>query len=325
MPLGADDLMRVLLAYDGSPGARQALDLLVDLDPPDGTETNIVAVLRPMPVLVGRPTSLDLAEAERHATEALESELEVAARGLAAPGRTVEWRVLRGGPAETIIDEANRLDADLIVMGSRGHGPFKSALLGSVSTEVVNASTRPVLVARGTSVRRVVLATDGTDASALALEVVASWPIFADADITVVSVSEPTMGWATLGPVATSAYLLELEADLADERRAVHADMARAGADHLREAGRTATDEVRVGNPAHEIVQAADATGADLIVTGSRRSSARFPGALGSVARSVLQNAPISVLIVRHPMTAAAERAALEAIIDAEGAPDPGT
>lgn len=307
--------MRILFAYDGSTGAQQARDLLAELDLPEGTAITAVSVLRPV--------TLDPTEAERHVLDALESELEGVSRGLAAPGRTVDRRVLRGRPADAILAEASRLDTELIVMGSRGQGPFTSALLGSVSSEVVDGSIRPVLVARGPSVRRLLLATDGTDTSALALEMVASWPMFASVEITVLSVSEPTWAWPPPDPATTLADLAEGEEAVADDRRAVHAELARAGGDMLRGAGRSATDEVRVGNPAHEIVQLAETIGADLIVTGSRRGSARLPGSIGSVARNVLHHATVSVLVVRHPMTAAAESAALEALSAAEGGSDP--
>jgi len=125
--------------------------------------------------------------------------------------------------------------------------------------------------------------------------------------------------------VARSAWLAELEAARADESRAIHDEMARAAASMLQEAGRSARDEVRVGNPAHEIVQAAQAEGADLIVTGSRRRSAALPGAIGSVARNVLHNAQTSVLVVREPTTVEARRAALEDLsaADAGSSPEP--
>jgi nucleotide-binding universal stress UspA family protein len=306
--------LRILLAYDGSTGAEQARDLLAHLDLPQGSAITVASVLRPRSALFELDSiPEDPAEAERHIIGDLESELEIAARGLVAEGRTVERRVLRGRPAEAILAEASLLDADLIVMGSRGHGPFKSILLGSVSTEVVNASSRPVLVARGTSARRVLLATDGTDTSALALDTVVSWPIFTDAEIKTVSVSEPASAWIGMDPAgAASAYWLEIEAELADERRAAHAEMARAASEKLREAGRSATSEVRVGNPAHQIVEAAKEMEADLIVTGSRHSSSGFPGVIGSVARNVLQHATASVLVVREPATPAAERSPVE-------------
>ena len=56
---------------------------------------------------------------------------------LTRPGLTVESAVLRGRPAAAIVDDASRMAADLMVVGSRGHGTIESMLLGSVSAEVM--------------------------------------------------------------------------------------------------------------------------------------------------------------------------------------------
>lgn len=56
--------------------------------------------------------------------------------------------VLMGSPAARIIERANALDAAMILMGTRGHGPIGSALLGSVAYRVVHESTIPVTVLR---------------------------------------------------------------------------------------------------------------------------------------------------------------------------------
>lgn len=307
--------MRVLLAYDGSPGAEQARDLVGNLNLPGGSVITVVSVLRPPSTLFELESvrQQDAAEAERRLAKEVASEQEGVARFLTAAGLTVEQRVLSGRPADAILAEADRLNVDFVVMGSRGHGPFKSALLGSVSTEVVNGSSRPVLVARGISVHRVLLATDGTHTSSLALDVVAAWPLFEKVEITAISVSEPVRSWVAMDRMdGESVHWLELETEMAEERRLAYAETAQAAAERLTDAGRPAAHEVRVGNPAHEIVQAADGQDADLIVTGSRSSSGAFPGAIGSVARNVLQHAQASVLVVRAPGTASAERAALE-------------
>ena len=51
-----------------------------------------------------------------------------------------------GHPVIKILDEANRLDVDLIVMGSHGKGALEHAFLGSVAEKVLKKSTRPVFV-----------------------------------------------------------------------------------------------------------------------------------------------------------------------------------
>ena len=52
----------------------------------------------------------------------------------------------QGDPVKTILKEAERLDAELIVVGSHGHGMVFDALMGSVSAGILRKSTIPVLV-----------------------------------------------------------------------------------------------------------------------------------------------------------------------------------
>jgi len=61
-----------------------------------------------------------------------------------AHGVEVEQRVVRGGPAAALLDAA--ADADLLVVGSRGHGGFAGLLLGSVSQQVCHHAACPVVV-----------------------------------------------------------------------------------------------------------------------------------------------------------------------------------
>jgi nucleotide-binding universal stress UspA family protein len=57
-----------------------------------------------------------------------------------------EQRVVTGLPAERLADLADDESAQLIVVGSRGRGPLRAALLGSVSTSVIGLARCPVLV-----------------------------------------------------------------------------------------------------------------------------------------------------------------------------------
>ena len=60
---------------------------------------------------------------------------------------------MRGDPVDEIVAFADAFDADLIVVGSRGHGALASALLGSVSRGILGETRRPVLVVRGAPAR----------------------------------------------------------------------------------------------------------------------------------------------------------------------------
>ena len=54
--------------------------------------------------------------------------------------------MVQGDPVKTILTEAERLDAELVVIGSHGHGMMFDALVGSISAGILRKSTIPVLV-----------------------------------------------------------------------------------------------------------------------------------------------------------------------------------
>ncbi len=64
-----------------------------------------------------------------------------------APGVEIRTVIVEGNPARALLDAAK--DADLLVVGSRGHGGFTEALLGSVSQHCVHHADCPVVVIRG--------------------------------------------------------------------------------------------------------------------------------------------------------------------------------
>ncbi len=65
----------------------------------------------------------------------------------AFPGLEIEGRLLEGTPGVRLIEEADK-EADIVVIGTRGHGSFTSLLLGSVSAYVLHHSKIPVLLIR---------------------------------------------------------------------------------------------------------------------------------------------------------------------------------
>jgi nucleotide-binding universal stress UspA family protein len=79
--------------------------------------------------------------------------LDEAASIAALKGIDSTTELLAGDPVDEIVAYADTIGADLIVIGSRGHGAIAGALLGSVSRGVMHETRRPVLVVRGTAAR----------------------------------------------------------------------------------------------------------------------------------------------------------------------------
>lgn len=282
--------MRVLLAYDGSPSSNVALALTESLTWPDGSLVRVVSVtkgdLAPVEDMAVPRATTDRQSDRSSATS------RAAARGLERPGLTVEHLQLGGDPASAILDQADAIRADLVVMGSRGLGPVRSMVTGSVASGVLDGAPCPVLVARTSRSRYVLLATDGSRASIGATDVIARWPIFDETEVKVLSV-------ATLAP-----QYRELPPTRAQRQGAAtsrHREIAVAAANTLKGAGRRAIPFVRTGDEASQIVHFAEARSVDLIVLGSRGHTGLKRTLLGSVARDVLASTPTSVLVVRSP------------------------
>jgi len=86
--------------------------------------------------------------AERNLEKAALADTEAVRQRLQDAGIGFCLHILMGDPAQRIIERAACLDAALILMGTRGHGPLSSVLLGSVAYKVVHESIRPVTLLR---------------------------------------------------------------------------------------------------------------------------------------------------------------------------------
>jgi len=132
----------VVVGVDGSPSSRRALRWA--LRQAEATGMKVVAVYA-WRAPTGYGTGVMVMPGVQWADEArasLESTVEAAAAKW--PHVTIEQRVLEGHPAEILLNQTE--DADLLVVGSRGHGGFVGALLGSVSNHCVHHATCPVVV-----------------------------------------------------------------------------------------------------------------------------------------------------------------------------------
>lgn len=141
----------IVIATDGSPSAREAVEFGLELAAEQGAKAVFVHVAPAVDVL---PTGgFGMSSARPHElTEGDRGSLEEAGSLAAERGIEATTEMLRGDPVDEIVAHADSIDADLIVVGSRGHGTIASALLGSVSRGVLHEARRPVLVVRGAAV-----------------------------------------------------------------------------------------------------------------------------------------------------------------------------
>ena len=144
---------RILIAIDGSPSSDEAVDFGLELAADQRAAVTFVHVV---PVLDVVPMSgFGLTGAVEHQPTDLDNELLDEARERAEEaGVTAHTRMLRGEPVDEIVAYVDTVDADLIVVGSRGHGAVASALLGSVSRGILREARRPVLVVRAAAARK---------------------------------------------------------------------------------------------------------------------------------------------------------------------------
>ncbi len=140
-------LNTVLVATDGSPASAGAVEFAVDLAAEH--QANLVAV-HVVPAFDVVDVDADAVGLPHEPTQRERSVVEDAGTVAAARGVSATTALLPGaGVADAIVGYVNECDADLIVVGSRGHGAVRNMLLGSVSLGVLRKSTLPVLVVRG--------------------------------------------------------------------------------------------------------------------------------------------------------------------------------
>jgi nucleotide-binding universal stress UspA family protein len=300
--------MRILFGTDGSAHAAVARDLLASLRWPAGSTIRAVSAVAPQHVVYGAPlaagfaTEMEALESE-HVAQA-ETILEEAVRGIPQGSWKVERAVLRGRTGTCLVEDASGFGADVIVLGSRGHGPILSMLLGSVSAEVVDHAPCPVLVARRARMTRVVLAHDGSEHALEAERLLTSWPVFADTAIEVFSVAQHTGPWQL--PLSTALYAPSVPDYFEPYRELVaeHAKIAEDAVGRLTRAGLRAAPVVAEGDPAAAILRAVDERQADLVLLATHGRTGLERLLLGSVARNVMLHSPVSVLIVRSRLMA---------------------
>jgi nucleotide-binding universal stress UspA family protein len=148
----------VMVPLDGSPLAEQALPFALQLIPPEGKLTLIMALELPAfyPLISPSPPIFPAEREDYHAHRqkiVVRSEEYLHKLIQNYPDRSIEWRIVEAhqahSPAAVIVDTAAELGVDAITMSTHGRSGFSRWLLGSVTLKVLEAAPCPVFVVPG--------------------------------------------------------------------------------------------------------------------------------------------------------------------------------
>jgi nucleotide-binding universal stress UspA family protein len=296
--------VRILIGYDGSPGASAALEDLVHAGLPAQVEAIVLSTAETW--LAPRQGGVS------QATRASDDPRQAAAFDIAEGGsarlreRFPGWHITSeagaGSPSLALIQRAETARADLIVVGAQSRGTLGNLVLGTIAQKVVGEARASVRVGRarrrtGDPVR-VLVALDGSPGSETAVGAVAArqWPKGSQAQLITAT------GPFTIPPLASERDAVPVAPTIQREQEVILEETQ-----HFQERARTVLASsgldvslaIREGDPKHLIVSEAESWGADCVFVGSTGLSRFERLILGSVSAAVVPRAPCSVEVVR--------------------------
>jgi nucleotide-binding universal stress UspA family protein len=310
-PSSAERPVRVLIGFDGSDGARDAVDDLRHAGLPTDVEAVVACVAEvpvtppfylALPVEGGLVSEAAVEEALRGAERARQRAASTAAGGAdLVRGLFPTWNVrtdpLAGSPHGALVEKARDWPADLIVVGSHGRGAVGRLVFGSVSQNVLAHAPCSVRVGRGGGAPRpagtpvrVLLAVDGSPDSHAAVEAVCRRPWPAGTEVRVVTAVDPRLSLdLTLLLHATGE-----QERVSPVQRLVHDAGSRLGACKAE-----FSSVILEGDAKKVLLREAEKWGARCVFVGAR-GHGRFERLLiGSVSASLAARAGCSVEVTR--------------------------
>jgi nucleotide-binding universal stress UspA family protein len=290
--------MRLLIAVDSIITLDILLNEIAARSWPSGTEAHILSIVEDadVPAETWREEGYGVAAMRDETRRRGEQITAMAVARLEAIGLSSKITMMRGNPGFLIPFAAGKWSSDLILIRAHNRSGSHNWMLGSVAKVIVERATCSVEVVRpaaaGDSLvtqrgTRILLATDGSDASGVAAQAVAetAWP--AGTEVKVVSVVNPMMHW--LGELGLFHHTGTDRA-----HRAVGAAI-----NELRGTLLKLSEEVVVGRVARKVIDRARKWSSDLIVLGTHERQGLRKLLFGSTAAAVTEQAHCSVRTIR--------------------------
>jgi nucleotide-binding universal stress UspA family protein len=293
-----DRIRNIVVPTDFSALSQAAAARAVTLARLDGASIHLVHAVRLPLVITPYAVSVPAAVWE-DVRNAAQKSLEEARKAIEAKGlSTVTAAIPDSNDAVQAIAAAVEAHAaELVVMGTHGHGGLEHAFLGSVAERTLRTIDRPVLAVKEDPAKaeepisRILLAVDFSIHSDRAVEVAAGLGKRLGATVDVIHVFDLPRDYI---PYA-SPFGVELEQKI----QASANERLESVREHLEKSQLPVTLHYRRGRPSVVIAETAEEIGCQLIVMGTRGNSGLSHVLLGSVAERTLRMAPCSVLAVK--------------------------
>ncbi|NBO63593.1 MAG: universal stress protein [Acidobacteria bacterium] len=300
------NIMKVLIAYDGSKSARAMLNELERAGLPESVAAEVVTVAEtwfPLPASIGG-VETDFANDSLTGVSAareLAQEAEAILRQR-FPTWTVGYAAAAGSPAGILLGQADSWKPDLIVLGSHGRTELGDLLLGNVAQKVASGARCSVRIARGGGQQdgagvRLIVGVDGSPWAEAAITTIGErrWPAGSEVRIVNAVWSPPS---PTPGFEGHETLAMQIADWVAQEnaRISVMIDHARV---QLESKGLKVSVIIESANPKQLLIAEAMEWKADAIFIGARGHGRLERLLLGSVSSTIVERAPCSVEIVR--------------------------
>lgn len=296
------DKMKILIAYDGSECADLALADLKRAGLSRKAEVQVLSVNAewvPTPASYGMVETGFIEFVKKGETDALA--LARQARAVLKPAFP-DWEIhaeaATGSPANLIVDKADELKADLIVVGSHGRSAIGRLFLGSVSQKVLHAAHCPVRIARGPAKKpetpiRIIVGVDGSKGAEAAVKAVAErhWPRGSEAKV--------INSFPVIPAIGTEFAAATLEQWIAEEKAKVN-EAVETAAGKLKGAGLAVSTVMKEDDARQSLLSEAEAWEADCIFVGAKGLGAIERFMLGSVSSFIATHAQCSVEVIRE-------------------------